>query len=100
MNTHVTAANLKATLAAAKNGRVRAQGAMGLAYLEGTVTVHDFDRGLKWSSLAANQNLATAQCNLANLLAAGNGVEKDPVKAATWYRIAQYNGDEDAAKGL
>lgn len=53
MNSKVTGASLQATLKAARDGDARAQGAIGLAYLEGTVTVHDFDRALKWSTLAA-----------------------------------------------
>ena len=41
-----------------------------------------------------------AQRNLANLYAAGSGVDKDLTMAATWYLVAQRNGDEDAADGL
>jgi TPR repeat protein len=61
MNTKVTGANLQASLKAVQDGDARAQGAIGLAYLEGTVTVHDCDRALKWSTLAANQRLQKAR---------------------------------------
>ena len=51
MTTPVTGANIQAILAAAKNGDAGAQGAIGLAYLEGKVTIHDFDPAVKIADL-------------------------------------------------
>lgn len=60
----------------------------------------DWNVAAHWYQKAANQNLAVAQCNLANLYAAGSGVKKDLTMAATWYLVAQHNGDDEAAADL
>lgn len=49
---------------------------------------------------AARAGNPTAQFELANLYAAGRGVERDPGAAATWYRAAALQGNTVAASNL
>jgi uncharacterized protein len=51
---------------------------------------------LEWLHRAAEQNHATAQCDLGIACEARDGVAPDPAQAAKWYKRAAYNGDYDA----
>lgn len=49
---------------------------------------------------AAEQGHAEARFCLGECCEEGVGVEKDPVEAARWYRLAAEQGHEDAAEAL
>ena len=61
---------------------------MGLLYANGFGVPLDDDQALKWYSLAADQNHAEAQCNLAVMHANGWGVPQSDAEAFKWYSLA------------
>ena len=52
----------------------------------------DYDKALKWYRKAAEQGLATAQCNLGWCYDNGRGVTQNYAEAAKWYRKAAEQG--------
>jgi TPR repeat protein len=55
---------------------------------------------VKWTRKAAEQDDAPAQYNLGNSYANGEGVAKDTIEAAKWYRKAADQGHAEAAESL
>ncbi len=52
----------------------------------------------KWLRLAADQGLASAQCNLGVIYAKGQGVPEDYVLAYVWFNLSAAQGIKEAAK--
>jgi TPR repeat protein len=50
----------------------------------------------RWLKKAAERGHYPAQCNLARMYRAGNGVPRDDTEAAKWFRRAAEQGDSDA----
>ena len=51
---------------------------------------------VRWYRLATEQGYATAQSNLGNMYANGQGVPEDDVLAYMWWNLAAAQGVEDA----
>lgn len=78
---------------AAQRGEPEAQCAMGGRYARGDGVAQDFAKSLEWYTMAAQQGDATAQWNVAVLLAHGQGgIDLDPKKAALWCQKAVDQG--------
>lgn len=60
----------------------------------------DYDEAYRWTLLAAEQGLATAQYNLGNLYVNGQGVSQNYEKAAEWFHRAAKWGDDGALANL
>lgn len=82
---------------AAEKGHGRAQYALAAAYAAGRGIARDSEMALKWLRRAAEKNVLEAQSSLANILAT-SPVSPDSLKDAYyWYRLADANGDRNAA---
>ena len=78
---------------AAQRGEPDAQCAVGGRYARGDGVEQDFAKSLEWYTRAAQQGNATAQWNVAVLLANGQGnIEQDAQKAALWCQKAADQG--------
>ena len=85
----------------AKNGDAKAQYNVGLMYANGQGSQKDLRKAMEWYEKAAQQDLASAQYNLATLYQAAG--ELDPhayKKAAYWYEKAANNGVMQAFNNL
>jgi TPR repeat protein len=85
----------------AKNGDAKAQFNVGLMYANGQGGQKDIRKAMSWYEKAAQQDLASAQYNLATLYQAAG--ELDPhayKKAAYWYEKAANNGVKQAFNNL
>jgi len=85
----------------AKNGDAKAQYNVGLMYANGEGGQKDVRKAMVWYEKAAQQDLASAQYNLATLYHAAG--ELDPhayEKAAYWYEKAANNGIKEAFNNL
>jgi len=69
---------------------------MGVLYLTGRGVPKDYSEALRWSLLAAKHGSAFAQCNLGTMYELGDGVEKNPRLAESWYRRAASNDYPEA----
>ena len=61
-------------------------------YANGEGVLKDAAEAVRWSRLAAEQGLASAQYNLGVMYDNGEGVLKDNAEAARWYRLARRTG--------
>jgi hypothetical protein len=61
---------------------------LGLSYESGFNVRRDRAKAVKWYKMAADQGVALAQKNLANLLADKNFAGRDYIQAYKWYEIA------------
>ena len=85
----------------AKNGDAKAQYNVGLMYANGQGGQKDIRKAMSWYEKAAQQDLASAQYNLATLYQAAG--ELDPhayTKAAYWYEKAANSGMMQAFNNL
>lgn len=88
-----SAAISDAQFEAAQRGEPDAQCAMGGRYARGDGVEQDFAKSLEWYTRAAQQGNATAQWNVAVLLANGEGnIDQDTQKAALWCQKAADQG--------
>lgn len=82
---------------AAEKGHGRAQYALAAAYAAGRGIARDQDIALKWLRRAADSNVLEAQSSLANILIASPVSRDSLTEAYFWYRVADANGDTNAA---
>lgn len=77
----------------AELGDVDAQCYLGLCYAYGTrETGNDYSQSIKWLTMAAMSENATAQYVLGCLHHRGLGTKRDSKRAAEWHRLAAING--------
>lgn len=81
-----------AVIRAAGHGNPIAEYRVGLAGYERARSVQQRARGLAWIQLAADQNLAMAQCFLGNLYLRGKEVPQDTALALKWLNQAAEHG--------
>jgi TPR repeat protein len=89
--------------APAQTGDARCQNLMGLLYANGQIgnrTESDLRVAAEWFRRAAQQNVASAQFNLALMFERGAGVPRDLNAARTWYQRAAAQGHANAALAL
>ena len=55
---------------------------------------------IRWYRLSAEQGDASAQFNLGNMYANGEGVPQDDAEAVRWYRLAAEQGNAGAQLNL
>ena len=79
---------------------VKAQIALGLAYLEGQGVPQDYGSAANWFRKAADQGAPLAQSMLGSLYYNGDGVPQDYAAAASWNRKAGDQGDALAQANL
>ena len=86
-------------LVKATAGDARAQNELGEAFYAGKQGVtRNPVAAVTWFRLAAEQNLAAAQCNLGLCYELGDGVPKYEVEAYKWYSLAAAQGDTNAKR--
>lgn len=83
---------------AAEKGHGRAQYALAAAYAAGRGIERNSDTALKWLRRAAEENVLEAQSSLANILATSPVSPGSLKDAYYWYRLADANGDNQAAE--
>lgn len=95
------------SLKQAREGDVEAQKRVAFMYLKGQNTRRDYDKGLEWLEEAAKQHDVEAQMELADIYAAGKGIEPQQkakyhsyVKAYKWYRMAAGKGHAEGQRRL
>ena len=66
---------------------------MGVLYANGWGVIRNYAEAAKWYRLAAEQNNAAAQANLADMYNFGRGVPKNEAEAIKWYCRAAANGE-------
>jgi len=88
------------TIAAAKQGDVDAQLALGFMYDHGKGVSENDAEAVKWYRKAADQGLAMAQLNLAIMYYNGYGVSENKAEAVKWYRKAADQGKVGAQYSL
>jgi TPR repeat protein len=86
--------------AAADDGRVSKEVALGEAYLTGQGAPHDLKQAAYWYEKAAGQGDPAAQNQIGYLYQTGLGVPLDPIRAVHWYQLAASNGLTDAKVNL
>jgi TPR repeat protein len=67
---------------------------------DGNGTPQDYVEAANWFRIAAEQDYAVAQNNLALMYENGQGVSQDYAEAIKWYRKAAENGDVNALTNL
>ena len=82
----------KAAEQAAKQGDAEAQLHLGAMYHTGQGVTQDYEKALKWYSLAVIQGKAKAKAALGFMYDQGHGVPQDYQEAAKWYRLAAEHG--------
>lgn len=82
---------------AARQGLPEAAHALALAYFDGAFGEPDTRSGAHHLHSSAEAGFPPAQIELARRFADGDGVERAPVKAYFWYRLAQRNGADVSA---
>lgn len=84
---------------AAEQGQPEAQERIGEVYADGRAGMaRDAAWAARWFGKAARQGSAEARFRLAEAFAAGQGVPRDMVQAAAWYRLAADGGKADAVE--
>ena len=73
---------------------------MGVLYANGFGVSLDDNEALKWYRLAADQDHANAQCNIAVMHANGWGVPQSDAEAFKWYGLAAEQGVVEAQNAL
>lgn len=102
----ISASKPKATTAAkyyrqaAQLGHPTAQLYLGIFYFTGTGVKKDPARGIHWTQLAANQNLAKAHKKLGECYISGRGVDKDVQKGIECYEKASDLGNDETTYAL
>lgn len=93
--------NLDDLIKLAEDGDVDAQLKLGNYYFYGQhgLTI-DYDKSIKWWTLAANNGNAKAQNNLASCYAEGRGVTTNQEKALMWFEKAAVQGSLEAIFNL
>ncbi|HEY5337134.1 MAG TPA: hypothetical protein VIJ85_02935 [Rhizomicrobium sp.] len=86
--------------ALANGGNVRAEAALGFAYLDGTGIPVNEAEGARWLERAANQGDAMSAYRLGTLYERGHGVPTDAAKAIQLYGIAAKQGNRKAMHNL
>jgi localization factor PodJL len=86
--------------ALANGGNVRAEAALGFAYLDGTGVAVNEAEGARWLERAANQGDAMSAYRLGTLYERGRGVPADAAKAMQLYGIAAKQGNRKAMHNL
>jgi TPR repeat protein len=76
----------------AAEGYALAQNSLGAIHARGRGVKQDYAEAANWYRKAAQRGCVEAQCNLALLYCAGDGVPLDQVMAYTWLSIAVENG--------
>lgn len=87
-------------MASAEMGSSRAQGFVGLEYLNGKLFPGDLGAAVKWLELAAQQGLAVAEAELGRLCLEGSGVKPDESHGLSLIRSAADKGQEVAQANL
>ena len=94
-------------LSKARKGDPEAQWEAGYYYEEGLITNRGTviiepqpKRALHWYTLSAQQNLASSQIALGNLLSTGDGIKRDIEGAIYWTKQAIKQGSSSAAHNL
>lgn len=72
----------------AESGNAIAQIHVAGIYQYGLISAANFGEALKWYSRAAEQDNVDGQIGLGVMYSLGQGVEKDPVEAYKWLRLA------------
>lgn len=80
--------------AAAHEGDVEGQIALGILYESGYRVTQDIDEAVKWYRKAAEQNNASAQNYLGEMYENGMGVPQDHIAAYMWFNRAAVQGDK------
>ena len=88
------------TIAAAKQGDVDAQLALGFMYDHGEGVSENDAEAVKWYRKAADQGLARGQYNLGVMYYNGDGVPENHVRAYVWLSMAKTQGYESAKKAV
>ncbi|MGB7745817.1 MAG: tetratricopeptide repeat protein, partial [Verrucomicrobiia bacterium] len=83
---------------AARQGNADAQYNLGIIYYSGLGTNYEF--ALHWFQQAAQQGQVQAQRILGKMYERGQGIKPDYVEAYKWLKLAQLQGDEEAASEL
>jgi|SRR5574344_78704 TPR repeat protein len=83
-----------------QNNSAEAKTFLGYAYNKGLGVNQDFDQAYYWYKAAADVDVATAQFNLAVMIANGHGEKKDLKKVTFWIDQAAHNGLPDAMMAL
>lgn len=81
---------------AAENGHAQAQNDIGNCYFSGQGVIRDFEQARVWWMKAALQDIPQAQYNIGCV---ARNLEKDPVKACIWWKLAE-GSEPDAAVQL
>ena len=81
--------------AAANEGSIDAQAALGILYYKGWGVPQDYAAAGKWYRRAADQGHAVAQNNLGMMYQEGLGVEQDYVEAYLWFSLAAAHGTSE-----
>lgn len=89
-------AEFDALVAAANNGDVDSQLALGNYYLSGDDVPRDEKEAFAWFKKAANQGNAEAQFKVGFAYKAGEAVRQDYELAYMWLDLAAQQGDEQA----
>ena len=84
--------------AAAHEGDVEGQVALGILYESGYAVTHDMDEAVKWYRKAAEKNNASAQNYLGKMYENGRGVTQDHIAAYMWFNRAAVQGDKEGYK--
>jgi TPR repeat protein len=84
----------------AQSGDVRAQEALGLAYLQGKGVSQSNSEAFRWTLKAAEAGAPVAQANLGSMYANGWGVPRDYAKALEWYGKSAQQGSFSGQYGL
>lgn len=66
---------------------------LGLAYLEGSITNHDYEKAFEYLQISTDMGDRKAPRYIAQMYANGQGTEVDFAKAAAYYEIAVAHGD-------
>ncbi len=94
------AAALKELRPLTEQGNSRAQGLLGLMYVQGQGVPLDYEKAAKWFRLSAEQGYALAQYSLGVAYANGDGVPQDDKEALKWIRLAAEQGAAIAQSDL
>lgn len=80
----------------AKQGDPKSQALLGFKYF----AENNYELAIKWFEKAANQGLATAQLQLGDMYANGQGVQQNYIIACQWYMKAANQGEQEAQYAL
>lgn len=81
--------------AAAHEGDVEGQVALGILYESGYAVTQDLDEAVKWYRKAAEQNHVSAQNYLGEMYENGRGVPQNHIAAYAWFNRAAVKDDQE-----